>query len=122
MEITELNEIIKRFNNIREERLTMQRRTDKLKEQENDLKGQVIVALKESGLNKAANVKLQLKPKPVAKDWNAIHEYIIEHDAWDIMQRRLGEVAIRDRWENDEAIPGVDKFPVDDLSVGKRVD
>jgi len=122
MNTEELMQLVTRFNNVRDERLDLQRKRDKRYESEIELKLMLVAAIKESGLQKVANVKLVLKIKPVAKDWEAIRKYIIEHDAWDLMQRRLGDLACRERWDDGIDLPGIDKFPVDDLSIGKRVD
>ena len=122
MKITELNQLVVEFNDVRDARLKAKRIMDKLQEKETELKLVLAAAIKVSGLGKVANVKYVLKIKPVAKDWNAIHEYIVGNDAWDLMQKRLGEVACRERWEDGLDLPGIDKFPVDDLSIGKRVD
>jgi len=122
MNTEELMQLVTRFNNVRDERLDLQRKRDKRYESEIELKLMLVEAIKESGLQKVANVKLVLKIKPVAKDWEAIRKYIIEHDAWDLMQRRLGDLACRERWDDGIDLPGIDKFPVDDLSIGKRVD
>jgi hypothetical protein len=43
----------------------------------------------------------------------------VEHGAWDIMQKRLTQTAIDLRWEDGVSIPGVEAFPVDDLSISE---
>ncbi len=122
MELIDLMPLVTEFNDVRDERLKLQRQTDRLKEQETELKLEVAAAIKLSGLKKVANVTYVLKVKAVAKDWEAIHAYIIENDAWDLMEKRLGQRACGERWDDKIEIPGVGKFPIDDLSIGKRVD
>ena len=88
MELEQLRLLVKAFNDKREERLDMDRKSARLKETEVTLKAELIAALKDSGLTKVSNVKFVTKMKPVAKDWDAIHTYIIENDAWDLLQKR----------------------------------
>jgi len=122
MTTDQLSQLVREFNDARDTRLAADRHAAKLKQVEVELKGRVIAAIKDSGLQKVANVKYQSKLRPHAKDWNAIHTYIIENDAWDLMEKRLGVVACNLRWEEGLDLPGIEQFPVDDLSVGKRVD
>jgi hypothetical protein len=57
-------------------------------------------------------------PKP--DDWEAIEEYVVLNDSFDIFQRRLSPVAIRARWEQGQEIPGISKVDVTELSITKR--
>ncbi len=122
MELEQLTILVKQFNDARDERLEMDRKSRRLHETEVELKTLLIAALKDSGLTKVSNIKFVIKMKPVAKDWDLIHQYIIDNDAWDLIQKRFGEVACRERWDDGIEIPGIGKFPADDLSIGKRVD
>ena len=49
---------------------------------------------------------------PAVKDWPAYYDYIVEHRAFELLQRRPGVEACRERWERGVAIPGCEKFPV----------
>jgi hypothetical protein len=48
-----------------------------------------------------------------------VYDYVKEHDAFDILFRRLNEKAIMDRREQGEEVPGLDWFPVASLSVSR---
>lgn len=123
-DVTKSSELVDEYASTREQRLALARQVDKLDEKEKQLKAQLIAMLEATGATaiggKLMIVTLVPKEKAVAKDWDAIHRYIIENDGWDIMQKRLTETAIKLRWEEGIAIPGVEKFPVNDLSISKR--
>ncbi len=46
------------------------------------------------------------KIKPSAADWGAVQAWIVEHDAWDLMEKRLKSTFIKSYMdEHDGAIP-----------------
>ena len=49
---------------------------------------------------------------PAIKDWPKYYAYIKANDAWELLERRPGRLACKERWEQGEIIPGCDKFPV----------
>ena len=55
--------------------------------------------------------------KPAPEDWNAIHEYIRENDAVDLVQKRLHEGACKLRWDDGVEIPGVGRKLVEKIKV-----
>ena len=56
---------------------------------------------------------------PTVKDWPAFYAYIQETGAFELLERRPGKAACRERWEAQEEVPGVEKFPVYKLSTSK---
>lgn len=64
-------------------------------------------------------VTLAEKDVPRATDWDAIWQYIIKHDARDLLQKRLGEKACQERWSNGETIPGVEQFHQKKIKFGE---
>lgn len=63
------------------------------------------------------HVERNRKSKPTVKNWDAVYAYIRQYDAFDLVQRRLTEAAVKMRWEDGVQIPGIEVFPVDDLTV-----
>jgi len=122
MNTEELSTLVKEFNDARDARLALDREAKVLKGVENELKARLAAAIKEAGLSKVANVKYQLKLRPHVTDWATFRQYIIQTDGWDLLEKRPGVAACNARWEDSIDIPGVEQFPVDDLSIGKRVD
>lgn len=74
----------------------------------------------EAGSGKTATTSVCYTTEPNAKDWPAIYQYIVENDAFDMMQRRLSATAVRDRWNDGIIIPGIEKYDTWDLSLTKR--
>lgn len=107
----------------RELRLKMQREVDEVDKEEKKLKAELINALREQNTRavggKVVTVTLKTKHAAIAKNWDDIHRYIVANDAWDIMQKRLTQTAIDLRWADGIVVPGVEKFPVDELSISK---
>ncbi len=74
----------------------------------------------EAGSGQTASTSIIHSIEPTPKDWPAIYSYIVENDAFDMLQRRLSATAVKDRWESGIVIPGIDKFETWDLSLTKR--
>ena len=112
-----------KYGQAREERLAEQRKVDKIKNGENQLKAQLMAKLEEAGVStvggKAFAVSLKITDEPTVTDWDKVYAFITEHDAFDLIQRRLSPPAVRLRWEDEITIPGVATFPVAKLSLSK---
>jgi hypothetical protein len=102
-------------------RLQQQKAVDILEQKEKELKAQII-ALMRAGTSlgpSTSKVTLVTKTKPVADSWEAIYGFIKSTGAFDLLQRRLTETAVQARWEDNIEIPGINKFPVYDISISK---
>lgn len=108
---------------IREKRLALQKEVDLLQAEETTLKDYLINNLPKSEATgvtgKLARVTIVLKPIPQVKDWDKFYAYVKKHNAFELLQRRLGETAIKERWEAGANIPGVEKFNATTVSINK---
>lgn len=59
---------------------------------------------------------------PIAKDWEAIHDYVRENDAFHLLYRRLLETSYREMIDAGEKIPGVEAYTRISVSVRKPVE
>lgn len=59
---------------------------------------------------RAGTASLSEKDVPRATDWEAIEKHILATKEFDLLQRRLGEKACQERWNNGKEIPGVTKY------------
>jgi hypothetical protein len=122
--ILDTSNLVDEFARTRDERLALKRQVDKLEEKEKQLKAQLIAALVAANATALGGqlmiVTLVPKVKPVAKNWAALYEYIPPNNGWDLLQKRLTETAVALRWEEGIEVPGVERFPVNDLSLSKR--
>jgi len=104
----------------RAERLAAQKLVDKLQEAENQLKKQVMERL-EKAKNKAVSngdrlFQLVTKDEPTAEDWPQIYAHIQKTGEFELIERRLSKLAVKERAELGEKVPGVAWFPVTQLS------
>lgn len=108
---------------LQQKRREIQKQIDEIEAQESAIKNHIVEALPKSestGVSgKLANVKVVPKEKVIPTDWDKLLPWIAKNDAWDILQRRLNEKAIKDRWEGKKKVPGVDKMTVKTVSVTK---
>lgn len=106
----------------RDERLAADKVAQALAADEFRLKTELINALNDNKLTVAGNQYIQFtlrrKTRYQATDWTQIQQYIVENDAWELLQHRLSETAITER---ATPIPGVASYEYDDLSRPQKV-
>jgi hypothetical protein len=112
-----------RLYQLREKRLTMQKDTDAVEAEEKALKEHIIQTLPKSEAGgiagKVARVSVVTKSVPRAEDWEKVHAYIKKTGSFDLLQRRLSDSAVQERWDAGKKVPGVEPFNVVTLSVNK---
>lgn len=97
---------------VRKRRLSLQREVDLLEQEEKTLTNALINFMN-------VNEKLKLKEgedevvlvnsmEPMAVNWPHILDYIVEHDAVDLLQKRLTASAVKARFTEGEKIPGIE--------------
>lgn len=105
----------------RAERLKSAQETERLDAEEKALKKQLIeiaIAGKAKTLGGSVGaVNYSRTDKPKVEDWDKFYAYIAQFGAWELLQKRIGEKAVEERWEDGIAIPGVVTFPVDNLTI-----
>ena len=104
-------------------RLAADKRAATLKSDEDKLKQEIITACRENGggFDLATHViEYSVVDKPAAEDWNQIRAYVIANDAADLMQARLHEGAVNERWADGVEIPGVGHTDVEGIKIGAR--
>lgn len=102
------------------ERLDADKVAAALKVEESKLKAQIIDEMLKEKITAIGGAKIRLtmtkEEVPTVKDWAKVHEFIIANDAWDLMEKRIGKLAVQGRWEEGVEVPGVEKFPRYNLS------
>lgn len=107
----------------RQQRLETQRRVDELQEQESALKAYIIESLSGqdskgiSGLS--ARVEVKEKERPAIEDWDTFMQHVSATGEYELIQRRLSDAAVKERWEQGEVVPGTKRITVKELSVHK---
>ena len=108
---------------LRERRLELQKQVDELSAAETSLRNHVIQQLADQGATSisghAARAGITRQQVGAVKDWDALTGYIRQTGDFSLLQRRLNDGALRERWEAQEAVPGVEPFMVVKLSLTK---
>ena len=107
----------------REARYKLQAEVEKYKVLEQALTDYFINTLPKSNstgiAGKVARVQTGTKPIPQVNDWALLYKYIKRTGAFELLQRRLGEGAVKDRWSAKKTVPGVGVFNAVVVSVTK---
>jgi len=109
--------------NTREQRKALQKEVDALTEKESLIKEHLINNLPKSDASgvtgKLVRVTAVTKTVAQVKDWDKFYAYIKKNNAFDLMQRRVSEAAVQERWEGKKKVPGVEPFNVVSISINK---
>jgi hypothetical protein len=107
----------------RDLRIAAQKATDELQAKETALKEHLINNLPKSDASgvagKLARVTVVTKLIPRVNDWDKLYKFIKKTGAFDLLQRRLIDTAIKERWDNGKEVPGVESFNVVSISMNK---
>lgn len=121
--LSDMRDLVDAYKETRDRRLAEQKLVDKIKESEDSLKVKILELLREQEAPVIGGTTHQCTRKvsnePFAEDWELIHAHIIDTGDWDLMQKRLGEAAVKLRWDEGEEVPGVGSFPVEKLGLTK---
>ena len=111
------------YHEIRQLRLDMQKEVDVVAAREKQYKDYMIETLLVSedtgAAGKKYRVQIKSKVRPSANDWEAVHQFIWDNDRFDLLQKRLSDKAVQEMWDNNEAVPGVEKIHVKEISITK---
>jgi len=121
--INSLAEKADQLYTIREHRLAMQKEVDALQATETALREELITSISKSDATgvagKLVRVTVVTKPKPTLKSWDDLITYCRRRNAWDLIQHRINETAVKERWDDGKEIPGVETYNVVTLSMNK---
>lgn len=112
------------FKELRDKRLALKHEVDALYQQEKDLKHELIQFLQSAdgvtGISgQLCHIKLRPKHTAQVENWDALYDHIRKTGEFELLQRRVGEGAVKERWDNGDVVPGVIDHKTDDLSVTK---
>ena len=123
MKASELSALLDRYDEVKQDRLDLDRQSRILNEEEKNLREQIIVAMQQEKLTAAGGnrvqVTLEYENIGVVNDWPAVFNYIAEEGAYDLMYRRLNQKALRERMEDGVKVPGVGVIPQPKLSESR---
>lgn len=112
-----------RLYELRQKRLEEQKKVDLIEAEEKALKEHIIQNLPKSEASgvagKLARVTVVTKEIPQVEDWDAFYKYVKKTGNFDLMQRRLTDAAVKERWGAGKEIPGVKHFQAVSVSINK---
>jgi hypothetical protein len=107
----------------REKRLVIQKEAEALEKQEAAIKDHLIKTLPKNDAGgiqgKLARVTLVTKSKPTVEIWDEFYAYISRTKSFELLQKRVNEAAVIERWENKKEVKGVGRFNAVTVSVNK---
>ena len=119
-----LPDLINQYISVRAQRLILDKEAASIKEVEDELQKTIVAKFREGDITAqgASNglVKMTEVVEPVVntpEDWDVFREYIVEHDAWELIHKRVTVTSVRERWEAGEEIPGIGRMTKYKLSV-----
>lgn len=106
------------------EQIKLKKAENKVKEHEEiikKLKDELKLAAEKedltSGGGKKSSFSIEPQIVPHATNWDAFYEYIKENNYFHLLQRRPAVKACQELWSQDIAIPGIDKFTSNKVTV-----
>jgi hypothetical protein len=121
--LEEMRKLTDEYYSIREERYAADKVAATLKQRENAAKAALLEAFQEHEISSlggsVCRLDLTEKPEPVVQDWAPLWEHIQRTGEFDLLQRRLGAAAVKERWDAGVQVPGVTSLPVFSFSVHK---
>jgi hypothetical protein len=116
-----IGEMIDRLIALKADRKELSHQDTILAREQSALEASILHAMFEVGTTRAespsGSVSAKKKIVPAVTDWNEFYQWVAQHDAFDLLQRRLSGPAFRDRWDEGVAVPGTAQTELWDLSV-----
>jgi acetyl-CoA carboxylase alpha subunit len=113
---------------IKAEKANISKKLEALQEEESILREHLIDNLPKSEATgvagKVARATVKNKVVPQVKDWDALYGHIVKSykknpGVFSLLQRRVGEAAVKEIWDSGKEVPGVSASQVPVLSVVK---
>lgn len=114
---------------LQQERYALQKSVDALEVKEGVLRKHLIEKLPKSDATgvagKVARVNIEVKTTVKVIDWDAYYANIVKDykklgpAAFTLLQKRVGDSAVKDMWEAGKAVPGAEPYRVPVVSIHK---
>lgn len=115
------------FYTTKQERFALNKAVEALEKKEALLRDHIIENLGKSSTGvagKIARASITLKTIVKVTDWKAFYKYIAlaakkDEGAWSLLQKRVGESAVKEIWESGKKIPGLEPEDIKVVSLNK---
>lgn len=118
-----LPECVDLYDQLREQRLAIQKQAEALGKQESELREHLINNISKSTsagvIGKIKKAVVIVEPKPVVEDEAAYFKFAAKKGNEDLVVHKPDLKAIQERWDAGKTVPGVGKFNIVKLSLTK---
>ena len=122
MSATELANLADKYWALRAQRLALDKEAKEMKVSEDAAEALLLSEMRLRGLTaiggQTVRISMPVTPElvPTVTDWNAVYTSILESGDFSLLEKRIGKLAVKERWEAGAQVPGVIAFPVWKLS------
>lgn len=119
---SKMGSLVDEYRDIKELRLAASKVVEAIEDEEKRILNHIIENVDADsngvmGLRYKAEVKRE--QRPTVEDWEKFYAHVKKTGAFDLLQRRLNDAAVKERLEDKKGVPGVGTFQVKKLSVTK---
>ena len=118
-----IGECIDTLYTMRAQRLDADKAVQAMKKAEADLEEHILKQFDKAAINgargKVATGGIMRKTVYSIEDWPAFIAYVAKKKAWDMLYKQAGQLAVRERIDNGEEVPGIEAFEKVSLSLNK---
>lgn len=104
-------------------RLELEKEVAAAKQQETELRDEIIHMLNDAGLGagrgETATASLKTSTKPIVTNWQDVYRYIRDNDRFDLLQQRISSLAWSEFKNDGILVPGTEAFTEIGLSLTK---
>ena len=123
MDLAELGQLADQLELKKNERIAAGKIEAGLKSEEEALKAELIAEMEENNLSsvggKSCIVKRTVKQVAFATDWTDLYGFIKEHDAFDLLYKRIATGPVLLRKEDGIEIPGIGLYDKSTITYSK---
>lgn len=123
MNLTELGTLADQLEAKRNERIAADKIAAALKSEESILKHTLISEMEACNLSsiggKSCVINRSVKERVIASNWDELYQYIKEHDAFDMLHRRITDSAVLLRRDDGVEVPGVGYMEYSHITFAK---
>ena len=113
-----------RLYRLRAERLALEAKVTDAKAAETALKEHLIAHLKADDadgiMGKVARVAVHTERVGKVENWDLLYEHIRKTKDFELLQRRVSDLALRERWADEVPVPGVVPVTILRVSITKK--
>jgi hypothetical protein len=123
MDLAELGKLADQLDAKRADRLAADKIAAQLKSEEHALQSQLIAEMEENNLSSIGGenciIKRTVKERAIASNWPELYAYIKEHDAFDLLHKRITDSAVLLRKDDGVEVPGVSLMEYSTITYSK---